>query len=95
MSKWYSISFEGMRHRNENPHCYKVDVIDGLVEETTQEEIPAQPLKRVMANSIECCDKNKNDEVDECVQQINVSKFESVTKKVEALEVVVAKGVTN
>jgi hypothetical protein len=44
--------FEAMKHRNENPQCYWVDVIDGLVEETTQEEIPVQPLERVMANSI-------------------------------------------
>jgi len=64
-----------------------------LVKETTQEEIPAQPLERLMANSIECCDKDKNDEVDECVQQLNASKVESVARKIEALKVVVAKGV--
>jgi len=45
-----------------------------------------------MANSIKYCDKEKNDEVDECVQQLNASKVESVARKVEALEVVVAKG---
>jgi len=52
--------FEAMKHRNENPQCYRVDVVDGLVNETNREETPSQPLERVMANSIECSDKDMN-----------------------------------
>jgi len=87
--------FEDMRHRNENPQCYRVDVIDGLVDEITQEETSAQPLERVMANSIECGDKDTDEEIDESVQKLNASKVESASRKVEALEVIVAKGVEN
>jgi len=81
--------FEAMKHRNDHPQCYKVDVIDCLVDETNEEETPVQPLERVMANSIECSEKNTNDEVDECVQQLKASKVESANKKFEVLETTV------
>ena len=82
--------FEAMKHRNENPQCYKVDVVDGLVDETTREETPTQPLERVMANSIECSDKDMNEEVACCVQQLKALKVESVQRKFEAFETKVA-----
>jgi len=78
--------FEAMKHRNENPQCYRVDLVDGLVDETNREETPAQPLKRVIANSIECSDKDMNEEVDCCVQQLKALKVESVHMKFEVLE---------
>ncbi|KAK2436917.1 hypothetical protein QL285_021877 [Trifolium repens] len=34
--------FECMRHQNENPQCYRVDVVEEVVEETTQEEDPTR-----------------------------------------------------
>ena len=78
--------FEAMKHRNENLQCYRVDVLDGLVDETTQEETPSQPLERVMANSIDCSEKDMNEEFDCCVQQLKALKVESVHMKFEVLE---------
>ena len=70
--------FEAMKHRNENPRCYRIDVVDGLVDETNREESLSQPLERVMANSMECSDKDMNEEVDCCVEQLKALKVESV-----------------
>jgi len=39
-----------------------------------------------MVNSIECSDKDMNDEVDECVQQLKASRAESANRKFEVLE---------
>jgi len=39
--------FEAMEHMNENPQCYRVDVVDDIVEETTLEESPSHLLKEL------------------------------------------------
>jgi len=44
--------------------------------EDTTSETPNQPLERVIMNSIDCCDKYKDDEIDECVQQFEASEVE-------------------
>jgi hypothetical protein len=59
--------FEAMKHRSENPQCYRVDVVDHIVEETTNEESPAPTLERVIVNSIETSDKDMGEEVEKCV----------------------------
>lgn len=77
--------FEAMKHRNENPECYRVDVVDDIVEETTFEESPSLPLQRVIVNSIESSNEDMGEEVDECVQQLAAGKQEFVCTKVESL----------
>jgi hypothetical protein len=34
--------FECMRHQNKNPQCYRVDVVEEVVEETAQKEAPTR-----------------------------------------------------
>jgi len=77
--------FEAMKHRNENPQCYRVDVVDDMVEETTLEESPSPPLERVIVNSIESSNEDMGEEVNECVQQLAAGRPESVCTKVESL----------
>jgi len=50
--------FVAMKRRNENLHCYRVDVVDEIVKDTTIEESPTTHLERVIVNSIECCDED-------------------------------------
>jgi len=67
--------FEVMKHMNENQQCYWVDIVDETMEDTTS-ETPVQPLERVIMNTIDCCDKYKDDKIDECVQQFEASEVE-------------------
>ena len=38
--------FEAMKHRNENPECYLVDVVDDIVEDDSRELQPTQPMEK-------------------------------------------------
>jgi hypothetical protein len=51
--------FEAMRHQNENPQCYRVDVIKNIVEETSRVETPALPIENVIVNSITIIETNQ------------------------------------
>ncbi|CAJ2666075.1 unnamed protein product [Trifolium pratense] len=39
--------FESMRHRNENPQCYRVGVVEELEEEISQDEPPIRSIEQV------------------------------------------------
>jgi len=43
-------------------------VIDEIVKDVTKEENPAQPMERVLVNSLESYEKDDEAEVDECVR---------------------------
>jgi len=75
--------FEAIKHRNENPQCYRVDVIDEIVEDNSREPRPTQPMERIIVNSIECCDKDEDIEMKECVKQLETSKQEVEPVKLE------------
>jgi len=45
--------FEAMKHRAENPKCYRIDVVDEIVEDNSCEPQPTQPMERAIVNSIE------------------------------------------
>lgn len=38
--------FEVMKHRAENPKCYRIDVIDEIVEDDSREPQPTQPMRK-------------------------------------------------
>ncbi|GAU41120.1 hypothetical protein TSUD_288100 [Trifolium subterraneum] len=79
--------FEAMRHQNENPQCYRVDVIDDIVQETSQNETPELPIERVIVNSINTKEESLEKEVEECVRQLEASQSEKVKRKIEDLNV--------
>jgi len=73
--------FEAMKHRTENPQCYRVDV----VEDNSREPQPTQPMERAIVNSIESCDHDEDLEVKECIKQLEENKQEMEPVKIEEL----------
>ena len=67
-------TFEAMKHRNENPKCYWVDVVDETFEDDSREPQPTQPMEKIIVNSIEDCDKDEDVDVKECVKQLEARK---------------------
>jgi len=63
--------FEAMKHRTENPKCYRIDVIDEIVEDDSREPQPTQPMEKTIVNSIE---NDEDVEVKDCVKQLGASK---------------------
>jgi len=84
--------FEAMMHRPENPQCYRVDVVDEIVEDDSREPQTTQPMEKIILNSIEGCDKDEDFEVKECIQQLEASKEEVEPMKIEDLVLDSAKG---
>ncbi|CAJ2668382.1 unnamed protein product [Trifolium pratense] len=79
--------FEAMRHQNENPQCYRVDVIENIVEETSRVEKLVLPMENVIVNSITLVEKGQEKEIEECVRQLEALEVEKVQKKIEDLNV--------
>jgi len=77
--------FEAMTHRTENPQCYRVDVVDEIVEDNSREPQPTQPMEKTIVNSMENCDKDEDLEVKECVKQLEANKYEIEPVKIEDL----------
>jgi hypothetical protein len=79
--------FEAMRHQNENPQCYRVDVIENIVEETSRIEAPTLPIEKVIVNSITTSETNQEPEIKEVVRHLEALKIDEVEKKIEELNV--------
>jgi len=45
-----------------------VDVIEDIVEETTENESPTLPIERVIIKSVESIEEELDEEVEECVR---------------------------
>jgi len=55
--------FEAIKHRNENPQFYRVNVADEIVEDDSREPQPTQPMENIIVNFIESPDKDEDVEV--------------------------------
>ena len=77
--------FEAMKHRAENPTCYRIDVVEEIVEDNSREPQPTQPMEKAIVNSMESCDLDEDLEVKECVKQLEASKQEVEPVKIEKL----------
>jgi hypothetical protein len=77
--------FEAMKHRDENPKFYRIDVVEEIVEDDSREPQPSQPLERAIVNSIESCESDDDLEVSDCVKQLEASKQELGPVKIEEL----------
>jgi len=75
--------FEAMKHRAGNPKCYRIDVVDEIVEDNSHEPQPTQPMEKAIVNSIKSCDHDEDLEVKECVKQLEASKQEIEPVKIE------------
>jgi len=52
--------FEAMKHRAENPKCYRIDVVEEIVQDNSREPQPTQPMEKAIVNSIESCDRDED-----------------------------------
>lgn len=75
--------FEALKHRIENPQCYRVDVVDEIVEDNSREPQPTQPMKRAIVKSIDSCDHDEDLEVKECIKQLEANKQAMEPVKIE------------
>jgi hypothetical protein len=44
--------FQAMKHHDDEPQCFKVNVVEEVIKDVFVEENPAPPLERVIVNSI-------------------------------------------
>ncbi|MCI77684.1 hypothetical protein A2U01_0098954 [Trifolium medium] len=74
-----------MRHQNENPQCYRVDVVEELEEEITQDEPPIRSTEQVNVHAEENKKKggNRKQETDESSYGNSKNTSEKEKKKME------------
>ncbi|KEH17119.1 hypothetical protein MTR_0042s0100 [Medicago truncatula] len=68
-----------------NPKCYRVDVVEEILEDNSREPQPTHPTERAIVNSIESCEHNEDLEGKECVKQLEASKQELEPVKIEEI----------
>jgi len=84
--------FEAMKHIADNPKCYRIDVVEEIVEDDSREPQLTQPMEKALVNSMENCDDDEDLEVKECVKQLEASKQEVEPVKIEKLLIEENKG---
>jgi len=77
--------FEAMKHRAENSKCYRIDVVEEIVEDNSREPQPTQPMEKTIVNSIERYDHDEDLDVKECIKQLEASKQEIKPVKIKGL----------
>ncbi|CAJ2663002.1 unnamed protein product [Trifolium pratense] len=75
--------FKAMKHHDDEPQCYKVDVIEEVVEDVLVEETPSLPLERVIVNSIDDLEEEWDKEIEICLRQLEACKVEETSKDFE------------
>ncbi|GAU51100.1 hypothetical protein TSUD_411810 [Trifolium subterraneum] len=81
--------FKAMKHHDDEPQCFKVDVIEEVVEDVLIEETPSPPLERVIVNSIDDLEEEWEREIEICLRQLEACKVQETLNEVE--DVVVQK----
>ncbi|GAU45471.1 hypothetical protein TSUD_13140 [Trifolium subterraneum] len=77
--------FEAMKRHDDESDCFRVDVIEEVVEDVHVEEQPSPPLERVIVNSIEKVEDEFEEEIEECLRQLEENLVESNPKVEEVL----------
>ncbi|CAJ2666538.1 unnamed protein product [Trifolium pratense] len=75
--------FKAMKHHDDEPQCFKVDVIEEVVEDVLVEETPSLPLERVIVNSIDDLEDEWDKEIEICLRQLEACKVEETPKDFE------------
>jgi len=77
--------FEAMKRHDDDSDCFRVDVIEEVVEDVHVEEQPSPPLERVIVNSIEKVEDEFEEEIEECLRQLEANLVDSNPKVEEVL----------
>lgn len=72
--------FKVMCHHNENPHCYRVDVVDDVGGGMSQKESPLLPIKYIMVNYIDTLAKGRDKQVKKYECQVKTFHSEKVPR---------------
>jgi hypothetical protein len=75
--------FEAMKHQAENPKCYRIDVIEEIVEDRSSEPQPSQSMEKIIVNSIESGENVEDVEVKECIKQLEANEQQIQPPKIE------------
>jgi hypothetical protein len=81
--------FNAMKHHDDEPQCFKVDVIEEVVKDVLVEETPPLPLERVIVNSIDDLEEEWDKEIKICLRQLEACKVEETPKEFENVYAVV------
>ncbi|GAU43677.1 hypothetical protein TSUD_302400 [Trifolium subterraneum] len=65
--------FEAMKRHDDDSDCFRVDVIEEVVENVHVEEQPSPPLERVPVNSTEKVEDEFEEEIELCLRQLEVT----------------------
>ncbi|GAU52017.1 hypothetical protein TSUD_418330, partial [Trifolium subterraneum] len=77
--------FEAMKRHDDGDDCFRVDVIEEVVEDVQVEEQPSPPLERIIVNSIEEVEDEFEEEIEECLRQLEANLVDSNPKVEEAV----------
>jgi hypothetical protein len=81
--------FNAMKHHDDEPQCFKVDVIEKVVKDVLVEETPPLPLERVIVNYIDDLEEEWDKEIEICLRQLEACKVEETPKEFENVYAVV------
>ncbi|KAK2428208.1 hypothetical protein QL285_026743 [Trifolium repens] len=62
--------FQAMKHNDDEPQCFKVDVVEEVVKDIFIEDTPSVPLERVIVNSIDDLEEEWEKEIEICLRQL-------------------------
>jgi hypothetical protein len=77
--------FQAMKHKDDEPKCFKVDVIEEVVHDVFVEETHSPPLERVIANSIDDLEEEWEKELEICLRQHDACKEDTKPQVVESV----------
>ncbi|GAU46855.1 hypothetical protein TSUD_385320 [Trifolium subterraneum] len=77
--------FEAMKRHDDDSDCFRVDVIEEVVEDVHVEEQTSPPLERVIVNYIEKVEDEFEEEIEECLRQFEANLVDSNPKVEEVL----------
>jgi hypothetical protein len=76
--------FQAMKHNDDEPQCFKVDVVEEVVKDVFVEETPSFPLERVIVNSIDDLEEEWEKEIEICLRQLEALPEETKPQVLES-----------
>ncbi|GAU46577.1 hypothetical protein TSUD_402660 [Trifolium subterraneum] len=76
--------FQAMKHNDDEPQCFKVDVVEEVVKDVFIEDTPSVPLERVIVNSIDDLEEEWEKEIEICLRQLEALPEETKPQVLES-----------
>ncbi|XP_027356759.1 uncharacterized protein LOC113866068 [Abrus precatorius] len=79
--------FEAMQHSDDKDTCFRIDTVDSLIAATTlKQNTSVDPFEKVVANAIMKIDEESDEEMQECMQQLEAQPIWQKSSLRESLE---------